>query len=177
MKRQLAGNYNCLDDYKILRDYTLSLIIVLILKQYKIILNYINYYKIFNNTKTDIDLNNEYLNIINKYNNNHQITNNLFNSYLAGLIEGDGCIITPKKDKSDKGKIYYPSIQIVFNIKDLPLAFLIQKELKHGSVQKKKNTNACVLIINDLEGIIKIVNLINGYMRTPKYIKLVELIN
>ena len=38
-----------------------------------------------------------------------------FSSYLAGLIEGDGTIIVPKTERSAKGKINYPSIQIVFH--------------------------------------------------------------
>lgn len=177
--RVLAGNYNCLDDYKILRDYMLSLIIVFY-KQYNNLfkLNSILKFKIFNNKKKDILIDSkEYNNIIKKYKNNKIITDKLFNSYLAGLIEGDGCIITPKKDRSEKGKLYYPSIQIVFNIKDMPLGLFIQKELKCGSISKKRNTNACVLIINNYDGILKLINIINGYMRTPKYIKLIELIN
>ena len=91
-----------------------------------------------------------------------------FSYYLAGLIEGDGTIIVPKTERSDKGKDYYPSIQIVFNLKDLPLALLIQQNLGHGSLTRKKGVNAYILTINKLEGIILIVNLINGKLRTPK---------
>ena len=91
-----------------------------------------------------------------------------FSSYLAGLIEGNGSIIVPTKERSDKGKINFPSIQIVFNLKDLPLALMIQKELKIGSLHKKKGVNAYVLIINNPKGQILLVNLINGYMKTPK---------
>ena len=48
--------------------------------------------------------------------------NNNLDHYLAGLIEGDGSIKIPKTVKSEKGKILYPSITIVFASKDLPLA-------------------------------------------------------
>lgn len=48
-----------------------------------------------------------------------------FSSYLAGLIEGDGTILTPKTLRSDKGRLNYASVQIVFHLKDLPLALLI----------------------------------------------------
>ena len=44
--------------------------------------------------------------------------NPVFSSYLAGLIEGDGTIIVPKTERSSKGKLNYPSIQIVFDSRD-----------------------------------------------------------
>jgi len=50
-----------------------------------------------------------------------------FASYLTGLIEGDGTIIVPNTLRSSKGKLNYPSIQIVFHLKDLPLAQMIKK--------------------------------------------------
>lgn len=100
-----------------------------------------------------------------------------FSSYLTGLIEGDGTIIVPKNERSSKGKMNYPSIQIVFHLKDLPLALLIQKNLGHGSLQRKKGVNAYVLYINNQEGILKLVNLLNGNMRTPKIFSLFNLID
>jgi hypothetical protein len=96
----------------------------------------------------------------------NQLSN--FSFYLAGLIEGDGTIIVPKTERSKKGKLNYPSIQIVFNLKDLPLALLVQKALGYGSLSRKKGVNAYILTINNNEGLILIVNLINGKMRTPK---------
>lgn len=100
-----------------------------------------------------------------------------FSAYLAGLIEGDGTIIVPKSTRSDKGKLNYPSIQIVFHLKDLPLAMLIQKELRHGSLSRKKGVNAYILTINNFEGLILICSLINGNMRTPKIHALSRLID
>ena len=58
--------------------------------------------------------------------------------YLSGLIEGDGTIIVPINNRSIKGLLNYASIQIVFNLKDLPLALVIQKVLGQGSIAKKK---------------------------------------
>jgi hypothetical protein len=107
-------------------------------------------------------------------------SNNLnlnFSSYLAGLIEGDGSIIVPKTERSDKGKLYYPSIQISFDLRDFPLAQIIQQRIRHGSLGRKKGVNAYVLTINNFEGIILVVNLINGYMRTPKIKSLFNLID
>lgn len=104
------------------------------------------------------------------------ISNN-FSYYLTGLLEGDGTIIVPKSERSKKGKLNYPSIQIVFHLKDLPLALLIQKNLNHGSISRKKGQNAYVFTINNYEGYILIVNLINGKFRTPKIYALWSLID
>lgn len=103
--------------------------------------------------------------------------NSNFISYLTGLIEGDGTIIVPKTERSPKGKLNYPSIQIVFNKKDLPLALLIQKNLGFGSLISKKGVNAYVLYINDKKGILNLVNLLNGQMKTPKINSLYTLID
>ena len=85
--------------------------------------------------------------------------------------------MVPSKEKSDKGRKNYPSVQIVFQLRDLPVALLIQKELGHGSLQWKNRINAYVLYINNYEGLILLTNLINGYMRTPKIIDLYLLID
>ena len=100
-----------------------------------------------------------------------------FSSYLAGLIEGDGSIFVPKTLRSNKGKLNYPSIQICFHLKDLPLALLIQKELGHGSLARVKGVNAYVLTINNFDGLILITSLINGNMKTPKIHALYKLID
>jgi len=102
--------------------------------------------------------------------------NSNFSSYLAGLIEGDGSIIVPKSERSIKGKLNYPCIQITFDLRDLPLAIIIQQKLRHGSLSRKKGVNAYVLTINNIEGLILVINIINGYMRTPKINALFDLI-
>jgi hypothetical protein len=103
--------------------------------------------------------------------------NPLFASYLAGLIEGDGTIVVPKTERSPKGKLNYPSIQIVFDLRDLPLALILQSKINCGSISRKKGVNAYILTINNFEGLILITNIINGYMRTPKIISLYKLID
>lgn len=103
-----------------------------------------------------------------------------FASYLAGLIEGDGTIIVrhaTKTERSPKNKLYYPSIQIIFDLRDFPLALMVQSKLSQGSISKIKGSNAYVLSINKMEGIILVTNIINGYMRTPKIIALHRLID
>ena len=104
-------------------------------------------------------------------------SNSSFTSYLTGLIEGDGTIIVPNTLRSPKGKLNYPSIQIVFHLKDLPLALMIQKELGFGSLSRKKGVNAYILTINNNEGILFIISLLNGNMRTPKINSLYNLID
>ena len=105
------------------------------------------------------------------------LSNTPFSSYLAGLIEGDGSIIVPKTERSPKGVLNYASVQIVFHLKDLPLALIIQKVLGLGSLAKKKGVNAYILTINSYKGLILIVSLLNGNMRTPKIESLYKLID
>jgi hypothetical protein len=98
-------------------------------------------------------------------------------SYLAGLIEGDGCIVVPSKTRSNKGKLTYPSVQIVFPQKDFPLVTVICRIIGHGSISKKKQSAAYVYTINNLQGLIVLVNLINGNFRGPKIYQLNKLID
>ena len=81
--------------------------------------------------------------------------------YLAGLIESDGTIIVPKEGSSNT-----PKIDIVFNIKDKPLALHIKQVLDYGSIQE--NGNAVNLVIRSKMGILDLVSLINGkFLRRP----------
>lgn len=150
---QSAGNSLNLNIMEILRDYSPELISYNILS-----LTQVKNKKIF-------------------FYNNKDLSNLNFSSYLAGLIEGDGTIVVPKIERSAKGKINYPSIQILFHLKDLPLALIIQKELKNGSLSRKKGVNAYVLTINNNEGLLLLTSLINGKMRTPKINALWNLID
>lgn len=104
-------------------------------------------------------------------------SNTKFAHYIAGLVEGDGTIHVPKTERSIKGSINYPSIQIVFHLKDLPLALLIQKELGHGSLARIKGKNAYIYTVNNLQGLLLLVNLLNGKMKTNKTYALHRLID
>lgn len=98
-------------------------------------------------------------------------------SYLAGLIEGNGYIGVPiKGSKTKKGQLLYPTIQISFNTKDLPLASFILKCIGKGSLIKKKNTSAYVLTFNSKDSQLKIINLVYNKFRTPKNLMLNSLI-
>ena len=77
-----------------------------------------------------------------------------FGQYLAGLIDGDGHFSSKQE------------LVIVFSSLDVNLAYYIKERLSFGSVKKIKNKNAYLLIISKKEGITKIINLINGKIRT-----------
>uniref|UniRef100_UPI00226CCE55 LAGLIDADG endonuclease n=1 Tax=Cutaneotrichosporon cutaneum TaxID=5554 RepID=UPI00226CCE55 len=94
--------------------------------------------------------------------------------YIAGLIEGDGSLITPKI-RDGKGKKRYPSIKIVFAIKDLPLALYIQSTFG-GSVQYPKG-NYIILSIQSIVNVYNLMQYVNGHFRTPKIDALHKIVN
>ena len=151
LETQSAGNLFDLNFIGILRDYTPELTCCNILTNLQVKTNKTKNYKDLSELK--------------------------MSSYLAGLIEGDGTIVVPKTERSVKGKLNYPSIQIAFHLKDFPLALMIQKELKNGSLSRKKGVNAYILTINNYDGLLLVTSLINGNMRTPKIYALYNLIN
>ena len=112
-----------------------------------------------------------------KDNKSKNLNKSLFSHYFTGLIEGDGTIVTPKTLRTPKGRLNYPTIQISFHLKELPLALLIQKELGNGSLARVKGVNAYVLTVNSYKGILLVISLINGKMRTPKIHSLNALID
>lgn len=102
------------------------------------------------------------------------VSNKNFNSYFAGLFEGDGHIWIQKQ----KGKkTHNPRFCITFNIKNEPLAKKLLDIVGSGFIRFKPNDNACVLVISPVIGLKKIVNLINGQLKTPKIYQLYNLID
>ena len=96
--------------------------------------------------------------------------------YLAGLFEGDGHIVLSKSIiENSKVKNTSPSIAITFVNKDLPL---INKLLEKfgGRLRFKNKENAIVWIISSHKELINMINILNGYLKTPKIIKFNELI-
>jgi hypothetical protein len=86
--------------------------------------------------------------------------------YLAGLIESDGTIAVHNKDSNTK--LYNPKIAVVFNIVDEPLAKKLAIVTNTGTIFKKIDAGHVLWQIQKLEDVIKIINIINGYFRTPK---------
>lgn len=86
--------------------------------------------------------------------------------YLAGLIEADGSISVHDKDSNVKR--YRPQITVVFSLPDKPLAVKLAEITKVGKVQDRIGSGCVLWQIQKKEDVIIIINLINGYMRTPK---------
>ena len=95
--------------------------------------------------------------------------------YLAGLIEGDGHIAV--QDLNTLKVVYRPKIIIAFNIHDKPLAEKLSIKLNVGKVIDRSDAGHVLLQILAKEEVSKIINLINGYMRTPKIEALHRAIN
>lgn len=95
--------------------------------------------------------------------------------YLAGLIEADGSIAV--HDKNTKAQKYRPKILVVFSLADKPLAERLAFITQTGKVYLKADAGYLLWQIQKKEDVIKIINLINGYMRTPKIEALHRAIN
>lgn len=77
-----------------------------------------------------------------------------FGHYLAGLIDGDGQFSSKQQ------------LVIVFSSPDISLAYYVKKTLGFGQVKKVKDKNAYLFIVSNKDGLIKVLNLINGKLRT-----------
>lgn len=82
------------------------------------------------------------------------ISDDQFGHYLAGLIDGDGHFSSKQQ------------LVIVFYSLDVSLAYYIKARLGFGNVRKVKDKNAYLLIISSRKGLEKVINLINGKIRT-----------
>lgn len=92
--------------------------------------------------------------------------------YLAGYVESDGTLITPKEGSKNT-----PTINIAFNIKDRNLVYHLTKVLGYGSVQVVEASNFVLFVVRSKQGILDLIYLMNGKFRTPKLSKLNALIN
>ncbi len=125
------------------------------------------YFSIFSNKKDNNPLNKFKENIKEeiKIKSSNKIFSNL-SSYLAGLIEGDGTFAIHNIESTVNK--YKPMIIIVFKKADLPLAQYLKNITNCGKIYIKSNRGYILWQIQDIVGVFTIVNLINGYMRTPK---------
>jgi hypothetical protein len=98
--------------------------------------------------------------------NTNQFNEKLLGSYLAGLIEGDGTFALHENNST--GRKYRPKIIICFKKADYALALYLQELTKCGAVYNMPSRGYILWQIQDIVAIYTIINIINGYMRTPK---------
>lgn len=84
------------------------------------------------------------------------INENDLGHYLAGLIDGHG---TNNFSKT-------PQLVVVFNDKDVSLAYYIKGQIGYGNVYKVKNKKAVILVVSKQVGIKKVLDLISGKIRS-----------
>ena len=82
------------------------------------------------------------------------ISDDQFGHYLAGLIDGDGHFSSKQQ------------LVIAFYSLDVSLAYYIKQRLGFGTVRKVKDKNAYILVVAARKGLEKVINLINGKIRT-----------
>lgn len=87
-----------------------------------------------------------------------------FGHYLAGLIDGDGHFSSALQ------------LVIAFSELDASLAYFIKEKIGFGNVRKigpssPKNKKAIILVISHRKGLLKILNLINGKIRSENKLR------
>ena len=70
------------------------------------------------------------------------------------MIDGDGHFSSKQQ------------LVIAFNSLDSALAYYLKKQIGFGTVHKVKNKNAVILVITTINGMEKVITLINGKLRT-----------
>nr|YP_010470468.1 LAGLIDADG endonuclease [Inonotus hispidus]YP_010691044.1 LAGLIDADG endonuclease [Phellinus igniarius]UVF37956.1 LAGLIDADG endonuclease [Inonotus hispidus]WBU93145.1 LAGLIDADG endonuclease [Phellinus igniarius] len=82
---------------------------------------------------------------------------NDFGYYLAGIIDAAGNFSIKNSDLQ---------LVIKFNELDASLAYFLKQRLGFGRVFKIKNEKAIIFVVSKLQGIAKVINLINGKIRS-----------
>lgn len=81
-----------------------------------------------------------------------------FFEWLAGIIDGDGCFLVSKKG--------YCSLEIVTQLRDKKILYLIKQQFG-GSVKLVSGNNYLRYRLHHKEGLLNLINKINGLMRNP----------
>jgi hypothetical protein len=82
------------------------------------------------------------------------LNNQQLGYYLAGLIDGDGHFSKAQQ------------LVIAFSSPDAFLAYYLKERLGYGNVKKVKDKNAYLLIVSNKNGMLNVINLINGKLKT-----------
>ena len=104
----------------------------------------------------DFTVNEEKIKLISEHVTTHlkPINDNQLGYYLAGIIDGDGHFNSKQQ------------LVIVFNSLDASLAYYLKQKIGYGNVYKIKGKNAVLLVIANKKGLERVINLINGKIRT-----------
>jgi hypothetical protein len=92
---------------------------------------------------------------------------NLFNEWLSGLIDGDGCLLVSKKG--------YISCEITMALSDEYALRCIQNKLG-GSIKLRSGVKAVRYRLHNKDGMIKLINRINGKIRHTTRLKQLNLL-
>ena len=99
------------------------------------------------------------------HNSSHNINPHIkWCQWLAGLIDGDGCFLLSKKG--------YASLEITMDIRD-EHALQIIKNVYGGSIKLRSGANALRYRLHHKEGLLKLINDVNGHIRNSN--RLVQL--
>jgi len=96
--------------------------------------------------------------------------------YLAGLLEGDGHISLPSLGVTTLNRVLNPRIVFTSHINNLGMYAFIQSELGNIGRFQTSGNNVLRFIIGDIRGIMHLINLMHGKLRTPKNIRFNDLI-
>jgi len=102
-----------------------------------------------------------------------KINNKHFNSYLAGLFEGDGFILCPKAGNT-VGK---PKIGIASHKKDRKFFEWLSLQLGYGQIEKGSSPNSIIFTIKKEEYIKDMCERIKNYLRTGKIERVNQVLN
>lgn len=95
-------------------------------------------------------------------------------SYLAGLLEGDGHIKIQSSESTSK-KIN-PRFVFTFHTNNLSMYDELHQFVDSGFFKTGSN-NTIRFVVADKKGVLKLTNLMNGYLRTPKILTFHKLID
>jgi len=98
------------------------------------------------------------------FSNKSNISNNIFNQWLAGLIDGDGCFLLSKKG--------YVSLEIVMETRDKHCLYQIKQKFG-GSVKLRSGVNWLRYRLHHKQGMLDLINAVNGEIRNP--VRLIQL--
>ena len=119
------------------------------------VLNYVSKSDNPETSEEDEGSNDSYQYLNNQEENNKNMK---FYEWLAGVIDGDGCFLVSKKG--------YCSLEIVTQLRDKKILYLIKQQFG-GSVKLISGNNHLRYRLHHKEGLLKLINKINGLMRNP----------